>query len=93
MKDTVKKDSYTQEDLDHAVETLVDAGEILGNPELLKLLKEHAKSRGKQLESLNEISSIADLRKIANQNPKENVSTGKVNSIKELRNIKVSIEM
>ena len=65
MKDTVKKETLTQEELDEAVCTLIDASEILNDKAVLKLVKEHAKKREKQWGTVPEINSISDLRKIS----------------------------
>ena len=60
-----EKGDYSSEDLDCALNCLIEAEKIQGNPELLKMIKEHAKKR------VGEISSVSDLREAAKGNGKK----------------------
>lgn len=85
MKDTVKKVEHSQEDLDAAIETLVDASEIMTDSELMGLIKNHAKKREKQLGT---VQTIEDLRELAQEEDAPEDDPKKPKSIKELRKIK-----
>lgn len=54
-------DSYTKEDLDEAMECLIEANQIMKNPELLKLVQAHGK------EMKDGITSVEQLRSTANK--------------------------
>lgn len=63
--------SYTDEDLDCAVDCLIEAKEIQENKELMKLVEAHAKKRESQ------ISSIQDLREASYKVNEEKMSSKK----------------
>lgn len=74
MKNLSEKGDYTKEDLDEALECVIEAVSIMNNKELMALVKEHAKSKGEKIGAIKEFSADTE--------------DGKISSIKDLRNKK-----
>lgn len=53
------KEAYSDDDLDNAIETLIDSKEILENSELMKLIKTYSKDKVKKITSVAELRSAA----------------------------------
>jgi len=64
-----EKDSYTDEDLDEAMECLIEAEDIKKNPELLKLIQQHGKKMKAGITSVEQLRSTAN--EMAMKNPLE----------------------
>lgn len=67
-----EKESYTKEDLDECLETVMEAISIMNNKPLMDMVKKHAKEQGQKIAAIKEfsqdneegkITSIEDLRK------------------------------
>lgn len=69
------KDSYTDDDLDEALDCVIDGIEVMNNKELMKMVITHAKKKGKQLEAIKEFSG-------------SDSDDGKITSIQDLRDKK-----
>lgn len=74
-----KKGDYTEEDLDCAIECILEAQSIISNPELMKLVKDRAKKKESQIQSLQELRKISDDMNAPKEDPKA------VKSLSELK--------
>lgn len=55
-----KKGNYTLDDLDCALDCLIEANEISEDKELLKLVKAHAKKKAGQIKSIKDIRDLSN---------------------------------
>lgn len=55
-----KKGDYEDNDLDCALDCLIEASEIMQDKQLMKLVKQYAKKKEKQVKSVQDIRDLAN---------------------------------
>ena len=66
-----EQDAYTSEDLDEAMECLIEAEAIKSNPELLKLIQAHGKKMKEGITSVEQLRSTANQMFMGKQSDQE----------------------
>lgn len=80
IKGLSEKREYTDEELDCAIDCLIEAEKIEGNPQLMQLINDRSKKREAEIKSVRELRDKADA---LNDDKDEKKSS--VKSLKDLR--------